>query len=168
MNKLTIYSKMNVYYCDGFDKPKIIANSIKDLFNNKNARDYLPEDKEVFKELKENTYFDVRHNNLLDVAYRFLTDCTIFINKNNMIEYLTKICGFTEEQAKKYFTDYIHDTDNNKHVLDYFNNWIRGVLKMFNFDNNDFEKLTYEERLNNYIDQEEQNKLLINNLANQL
>lgn len=121
-DKLTIYSKMNVYYCDGFDKPTIIANSIKDLFNNKNARDYLPTDKEEFKDLKENTYFDIKENNFVDVVYRLLTDCSIFLNESNMIEYLTNVCGFTAEQAKKHFTDYLQDTDNNKRVLEYFNN----------------------------------------------
>lgn len=39
---------------------------------------------------------------------------------------------------------------------------------MFDFDNNDYEKLTYEERLNNYIDQREQDKQLINEVINQL
>lgn len=39
---------------------------------------------------------------------------------------------------------------------------------MFDFDNNDYEKLTYEERLNNYIDQREQDKQLINDVINQL
>lgn len=39
---------------------------------------------------------------------------------------------------------------------------------MFDFDNNDYEKLTYEERLNNYIDQKEQDKQLINDVINQL
>ena len=39
---------------------------------------------------------------------------------------------------------------------------------MFNFDNDDYEKLTYEERLNNYIDQREQDKQLINDVINQL
>lgn len=39
---------------------------------------------------------------------------------------------------------------------------------MFNFDNNEYEKLTYEERLNNYIDQREQDKQLINDVINQL
>lgn len=39
---------------------------------------------------------------------------------------------------------------------------------MFDFDNNDFEKLTYEERLNNYIDQREQDNQLINDVINQL
>lgn len=121
-DKLTIYSKMNVYYCDGFDKPKIIANSLKDLFNNKNARDCLPTDKEEFKDLKEHVYYNVRNNDFVDVAYRLLTDCSIFLNKNNMIEYLTNVCGFTAEQAKKHFTDYVQDTDNNKRVLEYFNN----------------------------------------------
>lgn len=121
-DKLTIYSKMNVYYCDGMDKPEIIANSLKDLFNNKNARDYLPTDKEELKDLKENIYFDIKNSNFVDVAYRLLTDCSIFLNKSNMIEYLTKICGFTKEQAKKHFTDYIQDTDNNKRVLEYLNN----------------------------------------------
>lgn len=121
-NKLTIYSKMNVYYCDGTDKPTIIANSIKDLFNNKNARDYLPEETEEFKDLKESIYYNVRNNDFVDVVYRLLTDCSIFLNKSNMIEYLAKICGFTKEQAKKHFTDCIKDTDNNKRVLEYFNN----------------------------------------------
>lgn len=121
-DKLTIYSKMHVYYCDGFDKPTIIANSIKELFNNKNARDYLPIDKEEFKDLKEHVYYNVRTNNFVDVVYRLLTDYSIFLNKSNMIEYLAKICGFTAEQAKKHFTDYVQDTDNNKRVLDYLNN----------------------------------------------
>lgn len=39
---------------------------------------------------------------------------------------------------------------------------------MFDFDNNEYEKLTYEERLNNYIDQREQDKQLINDVINQL
>lgn len=39
---------------------------------------------------------------------------------------------------------------------------------MFNFDNNDYEKLTYEERLNHFIDQREQDKQLINDVINQL
>lgn len=39
---------------------------------------------------------------------------------------------------------------------------------MLDFDNNDYEKLTYEERLNNYIDQREQDKQLINDVINQL
>lgn len=42
------------------------------------------------------------------------------------------------------------------------------VLKMFEFDNNDIEKLTYEERLNSYIDQKEQDNQLINDVINQL
>lgn len=121
-DKLTIYSKMHVYYCDGFDKPTIIANSIKELFNNKNARDYLPTDRGEFKDLKENIYYNVRNNDFVDVVYRLLTDCSIFLNKNNMVEYLTKSCGFATEQAKKHFTDYIKDTENNKRVLECFNN----------------------------------------------
>ena len=121
-DKLTIYSKMNVYYCDGMAKPTIIANSIKDLFNNKNARDYLPEETEEFKDLKENIYYNVRNNDFVDVVYRLLTDCSIFLNKSNMVEYLTKVCGFTIEQAKNHFTDCIKDTDNNKRVLEYLNN----------------------------------------------
>ena len=108
-DKLTIYSKMHVYYCDGMAKPEIIANSLKDLFNSKSARDYLPTDTKEFKDLKENTYFDVKNSNFVDVAYRLLTDCNIFLNKNNMIEYLTKRCGFSKEQAKKHFTDYVQD-----------------------------------------------------------
>lgn len=121
-DKLTIYSKMHVYYCDGMDKPEIIANSLNDLFNNKNARDYLPDETEEFKDLKENIYFDIKNNNFVDVAYRLFVDCNIFLSKNNMLEYLTKICGFTEEQAKNHFTDYVQDTNNNKRVLDYLNN----------------------------------------------
>lgn len=121
-NKLTIYSKMHVYYCDGMDKPEIIAKSLKDLFNSKNARDYLPTDKEELKDLRENIYFNIKENNFVDIAYRLFVDCNIFLNKNNMIEYLTKICGFTKEQAKKHFTDCVQDTDNNKRVLDYLNN----------------------------------------------
>lgn len=39
---------------------------------------------------------------------------------------------------------------------------------MFDFDNNDYEKLTYEERLNMYIDKKEQDKQLINDVINQL
>lgn len=39
---------------------------------------------------------------------------------------------------------------------------------MFEFDNNDIEKLTYEERLNSYIDQKEQDNQLINDVINQL
>lgn len=121
-DKLTIYSKMNIYFCDGMSKPTVIANSIKDLFNNKNARDYLPEETVEFKDLKEQTYYNVKNNNFVDVAYKLLTDCNIFINKSTMMEYLTKICGFTEEQAKKHFTNYINDTENNKLVLEYFDN----------------------------------------------
>lgn len=39
---------------------------------------------------------------------------------------------------------------------------------MFDFDNNDYEKLTYEERLNMYIDKREQDNQLINDVINQL
>lgn len=39
---------------------------------------------------------------------------------------------------------------------------------MFDFDNKDYEKLTYEERLNMYIDKKEQDKQLINDVINQL
>ena len=39
---------------------------------------------------------------------------------------------------------------------------------MFDFDNSDYEKFTYEERLNMYIDQREQDKQLINDVINQL
>lgn len=39
---------------------------------------------------------------------------------------------------------------------------------MFDFDNNDYEKLTYEERLNMYIDKKEHDKQLINDVINQL
>lgn len=121
-DKLTIYSKMNVYYCDGMDKPTIIANSVKDLFNNKDARDFLPTDTEEFKDLKKAVYYNVRNNDFIDVVYRLLTDCSIFLNESNMIEYLTRVCGFTKEQAKKHFTDYVQDTGNNKRVLEYLNN----------------------------------------------
>lgn len=121
-DNLTIYSKMNVYYCDGFSKPKLIANSIKDLFNAENARDYLPTDKEEFKNLKKDIYYWFRIHDFIDVAYFLMVDYNLFINKNNMVEYLTKTCGFTNEQAKKHFTNYINDTDNNKRILEYFNN----------------------------------------------
>lgn len=39
---------------------------------------------------------------------------------------------------------------------------------MFDFDNNGYEELTYEERLNMYIDKKEQDKQLINGVINQL
>lgn len=120
--KLTIYTKLNVYYCNGILKPKIVANSIYDLFNNKNARDYLPTNKAEFKNLKTDIYYWFKIHDFIDVAYFLIVDYNLFINTNNMIEYLTKICGFTTEQAKKHFTNYITDTDNNKRVLEYFNN----------------------------------------------
>lgn len=115
-DKLTIYSKMNIYYCDGMTKPTIIATSIKDLFNN--AKDYLPSDKEEFKDLKENTYYDIRNNNWVDVIYRLSTECYIFTNKNSITKYLTKVCGFNKQQAEKHFTNYVIDTENNKRVFD--------------------------------------------------
>lgn len=39
---------------------------------------------------------------------------------------------------------------------------------MFDFNNIDYDKLTYEERLNHYIDRQEQDKQLINDVINQL
>lgn len=114
--KLTINSKMNVYYCSGMDKPKIIANSIKDLFNSKNARDYLPIDNEEFKELKNNIYYFMRKNDIVDVDYVLSSDYNIFICKNSLIGQLIKLWGFSEERAKKSFTNFINDKANNKLV----------------------------------------------------
>lgn len=125
-NNLTIYSKMNVYYCDGFSKPVLIANSIKDLFNAENARDYLPTEKEEFKDLKEHTYYNVRHNDFTDVAYSLATDCGIFITKSYLFSFLKNIWGFTEERAKKTFTDYFDENENNKLIEKNIQEFYRG------------------------------------------
>lgn len=116
MNKLTIYTKINVYYCNGVDKPKIIANSLYDLFNNANAKKFLPTNKEEFKDLKQSIYFYVKDKNIISIDYKLGLKYNIFICKNSLLSQLMELWGYSEEQAKKTFTNFITDNDNNKLV----------------------------------------------------
>lgn len=115
-DKLTIYTKMNIYYCDGINKPELIAKSLKDLFNNDNAKDCLPTDKEEFNDLKSNIYYCTRNNDLVDVDYSLSSDYNIFICKNSLLGQLTSVWGLATENAKKDFTNLFKENANNKLV----------------------------------------------------
>lgn len=114
--KLTIYSKMNVYYCNGSNKPIIIANSIRDLFNNENAKKFLPKNTKEFKKLKKSIYFYVSDENLVSVDYKLSFKYNIFICKNSLLSQLMEFWGFSEQEAKEHFTNYITENDNNKRI----------------------------------------------------
>lgn len=116
MNKLTIYTKINIYYCNGMDKPVIIANSLYDLFNNDNAKKFLPTNTEEFKDLKKSIYFYVKDKNIISIDYKLGLKYNIFICKNSLLSQLMELWGYSEEQAKKSFTNFINDKANNKLV----------------------------------------------------
>ncbi|MDR1793409.1 MAG: AAA family ATPase, partial [Bacteroidales bacterium] len=157
-----VYEKKNskvVILIDEYDKPLL-----DNLFKSKELI-------ETIKEFISDFYTQVKANEQY-IKFVFLTGISkvarvgVFSKLNNLTDVSFKpqygqMCGYTEEEIKTYFTDYLEDTANKMQITtdelidkmrNYYNGFcFDGIHRMYNpystllfFDNKDFDNYWFE------------------------